>query len=173
MPKALHAGSALPTFTLPLVGGGDVTIGGASERWQAVVVYRGKHCPLCNKHLNKLNGLLAAYDEEGIDVIAISGDPKEKAEASVAEWGLQMPVAYDLSQDQMNELGLYVSEPRSEQETDRPFPEPGLFIVRPDGTLQIIDISNAPFARPDMEGLLGGLKFVKANDYPIRGTLAA
>ena len=33
----------------------------------------------------------------------------------------------------MQALGLYVSTPRSPQETDRPFAEPGLFLINPDG----------------------------------------
>jgi hypothetical protein len=66
-----------------------------------------------------------------------------------------------------------VSTPRSAQETDQPFPEPGLFVVNGDGKIQIVDISNAPFARPDLATLLGGIKFVRANDYPIRGMHAA
>jgi hypothetical protein len=70
----------------------------------------------------------------------------------------------------MRGLGLYVSNPRSPEETDRPFPEPALFVINPKDELQIIDVSNAPFARPDLEALLAGLKFVIANDYPIRGT---
>jgi hypothetical protein len=73
----------------------------------------------------------------------------------------------------MQTLGLYVSEPRSEKETDLPFAEPGIFVINADGLLQVIDISNAPFARPDLEGLAKGLKFIRDNDYPIRGRLAA
>jgi len=65
-----------------------------------------------------------------------------------------------------------VSQPRSPQETDRPFPELGLFVVNPQGQAHIIDISNAPFARPDLEGILNGLKFIKERGYPIRGTAA-
>ena len=49
---------------------------------------------------------------------------------------------------------------------------PGVFVVNGDGNIQILDISNAPFARPDLEGLLNGIKFVRDNDYPIRGTHA-
>lgn len=56
-----------------------------------------------------------------------------------------------------------------EKETDHPFPEPALFVVRPDGKLQIVNVANAPFVRPDLETLVGGLGFVIANDYPIRG----
>nr|WP_234397614.1 redoxin domain-containing protein [Sneathiella glossodoripedis] len=104
------------------------------------------------------------------DIIAVSGDGIEKARQQIEKGQLSIPVAYGLSIEQMVKLGLYVSEPRSPQETDQPFPEPGLFVVRPDGTIQILDISNAPFARPDLEGILRGLKFVRENGYPVRGT---
>jgi hypothetical protein len=70
----------------------------------------------------------------------------------------------------MHRLGIYISEPRSPEETDRPFAEPGLFVVNPEGTLQVVDISNAPFARPDLASLLKGLQFVQAKHYPVRGT---
>lgn len=72
----------------------------------------------------------------------------------------------------MRELGLYVSDPRSAAETDRPFPEPGLFVINNEGKLQVADISNAPFARPALSSVLMGLSFIKNpdNNYPIRGT---
>ena len=70
----------------------------------------------------------------------------------------------------MNTLGLYISDPRSEKETDHPFAEPGVFVTNAKGEIQIIDISNAPFARPELEALANGLSFIRKNDYPIRGT---
>ena len=70
----------------------------------------------------------------------------------------------------MQRLGLYISDPRSPEETDQPFAEPGLFVINPAGNLQIVDISNAPFSRPDLDGILGGLTFIQQKDYPIRGT---
>jgi hypothetical protein len=61
---------------------------------------------------------------------------------------------------------------RSAQETDRPFSEPGIFVINQEGKLQVTDISNAPFSRPDLDQLVGGLNFIRdpANNYPIRGT---
>jgi hypothetical protein len=38
--------------------------------------------------------------------------------------------------------------------------------------VQIVDISNAPFARPDLDGILRGIKRIQELNYPIRGTLA-
>lgn len=170
-PQKLQAGSDIPKLSLPCVGGGNVELGGRSG-WQMVVVYRGKHCPICRTYLRTLDGLLEQFKEAGIEVIAISGDPKEKAETEVQEEGWRFPVGYDLSPDQMRSLGLYISAPRSPQETDRPFPEPGLFVINPQSKIQVVDVSNAPFARPDLGGVLKGLIFIQEKQYPIRGTLA-
>lgn len=169
-PTKLQAGSKMPDLSLPRVGGGKIDLSGRPG-WQMVVVYRGKHCPICRTYLKTLDGLLEQFKEAATEVLAISGDPKEKAEVEAGEEGWRFPVGYDLTPDQMRTLGLYISEPRSPQETDRPFPEPGLFIVNPDGNIQVIDISNAPFARPDLAGVLKGLKFIQEKNYPIRGTL--
>ena len=146
-------------------------IGGAGD-WKMLVVYRGKHCPICRTYLKTLDGLLDQFNNAGTEVVAVSADPKEKAEAEAGDDGWRFPVGYDLSQDQMRALGLYISEPRSPQETDRPFSEPALFITNPEGKLQIVDVSNAPFARPELNSVLSGLKFVREKHYPIRGTLA-
>jgi len=72
----------------------------------------------------------------------------------------------------MQELGLYISNPRSPQETDHPFSKPGLFVVNAEGNVQVLDISNGPFARPELETLISGLGFIRSpsNNYPIRGT---
>lgn len=168
--KKLQAGSDMPNLSLPRVGGGNVDLGGRLG-WKMVIVYRGKHCPICRTYLKTLDGLVDQFKEADTEVVAISGDPKEKAESEARDEGWRFPVGYDLTRDQMRTLGLYISEPRSPQETDRPFPEPGLFVVNPEGKIQVVDISNAPFARPDLAGVLKGLKFIREKSYPIRGTL--
>jgi len=55
---------------------------------------------------------------------------------------------------------------------DHPFPEPGLFVINSQGNVQIVDISNNPFVRPDIETLINGLAWIRnpENNYPIRGT---
>ncbi|MEK9629256.1 MAG: hypothetical protein VW455_09575 [Nitrospinota bacterium] len=70
----------------------------------------------------------------------------------------------------MQELGLYVSHPRSPEETDRPFSEPGMFAVNTDGKVQLIDISNTPFNRAELGELVETVEWIRENDYPIRGT---
>ena len=172
----LAAGQRFPETTIPLAGGGEFTLGASTsntDRWQLIIVYRGKHCPICMRYLTQLEGLKSDFDAADVDIVALSGDGTEKATAVVDENNLTFPVGYDLSIDQMKTLGLYISDPRSPKETDQPFPEPGLFALRPDGVIQIIDISNAPFSRPELGAILRGIRFIRENDYPIRGTHVA
>ena len=72
----------------------------------------------------------------------------------------------------MKELELYISVPRSEQETDHNFAETGLFVINEEDTVQVVDIANNPFVRPDLEALVNGLSWIRnpENNYPIRGT---
>lgn len=167
--QKLQAGALMPKIRVAKAGGGEIKLGDPSG-WQMVVVYRGKHCPICRKYLNGLEGLFDKFHEIGTEVVALSADSQDKAESQVAAEGWRFPVGYGLTLEQMRSLGLYISEPRSPQEAIQPFPEPGLFVITPEGRLQVIDISNAPFARPDFEGVWGGLRFILDSRYPIRGT---
>jgi len=171
MSQKLTAGGAMPEITLPTTDGGKARIGGASDRWKMVVVYRGLHCPICKNYLAKIESLKDQFDALDTDILFVSGDNAEKAKAFADEVELTLPIAHDLSVEQMKQLGLYVSEPRP-SETDRPFPEPGLFVVNEKGQAHIVDVSNAPFVRPEPELIIRGITHIKKNDYPIRGTLA-
>ena len=51
------------------------------------------------------------------------------------------------------------------------FSEPGLFLVRPDGTLYFGTVQTMPFARPAFAEILGALDFVIAKNYPARGEI--
>ena len=126
---------------------------------------------MCKPYLGNLDKLMDEYAALGVQVMALSADPAEKAQADKAEFGWRFPIGYDLSMAHMRELGLYISEPRNAQETDRPFAEPGVFLINPEGRVQVVDISNAPFSRPDLAGLLRGAKLIQERQYPIRGTL--
>lgn len=171
MTDKLKSATRLPGITVPSLGGDKLTLGASmgDHDWQMVVIYRGAHCPICKAYLKGLEDVLPEFAKAGVGVVVVSGDPEERARSFTEDLGVSVPVGYDLSLEQMRQLGLYVSEPRSPQETDRPFPEPGLFVINADGQLQVVDISNAPFARPDLAALAKGLQFVRANDYPIRG----
>jgi len=140
--------------------------------WQMVVIYRGVHCPICANYLTELNELFDDFKDANVDVVAVSADSVEQLETFLTEKvdELSFEVFAELSQSQMEGLGLYVSSPRSPEETDHAFAEPCVLVINPENKLHIIDKSNAPFARPDLRKLLDGIKFIQSKEYPIRGT---
>lgn len=158
-----------PTSFARVNGDGAVSIGQPKDRWTMLFVYRGKHCPRCKRFLNKLNAVLPQW-QAVLDVVVVSADTQEKAAADLAEFGWDFELCYGMTEAQMRSLGLYVSAPLSEAETTGLFAEPGAFGIRPDGTLMLVDISNGPAARPDLEELLDGMIFNITNNRPERGT---
>lgn len=170
VPEKLAADAVFPSLPISLLGGGTLDPA-AMPGWRVLIVYRGRHCPLCKAYFKTLNGLLDEFKAADVAVVAVSADPKEKAEDDVASEGWRFPVGYGLTLDQMRMLGLYISTPRGPAETDRPFAEPGLFVINPDNRLQIVSISNAPSARPDLAAILRGIKLARERGYGPRGTL--
>lgn len=174
MPNKIEAGSEFPAIEAHSLDGEAVALDQRADdtEWKMVVVYRGKHCPLCTKYLNKLEGFKDQLREIGVDLVAVSADSKEQLEEHLGKLDVSFPFLYGLTIDQMQSLGLYISYPRSEKETDHPFPEPGLFVINDEGKVQVVDLSNNPFTRPELEQLASGLTFIKnpENNYPIRGT---
>jgi len=87
MQNKLAAGAPFPEITVPQIGGGALTLGQPRDghNWQLVVVYRGKHCPVCTTYIKKLNGLTERLHGLGIDVIAVSADSLDRAEPHVAD----------------------------------------------------------------------------------------
>ncbi|MAL94692.1 MAG: hypothetical protein CME40_06425 [Haliea sp.] len=110
------------------------------------------------------------FEAMGVQLVAVSTDPKEKAEKFAAEAHLDITVAYDLAIEQARELGLFISTPLSAQETDAAFAEPGIFFVRSDGSLHFSDVASAPFCRPDLDMIKKGVTYISEKGYPPRGT---
>jgi len=169
----LTAGQLFPTIVAKKLGGGKINLSKIPSDfdWRMVVVYRGKHCPICTEYLVQLNELLEDFNAVGIDV-ALSADSEDRVKMQIPELSLKFQVGYDLSIEQMRALGLYITTPRSEAESNRPFAEPGLFVINEKNLVQIIDISNIAFGRPELKTMLRGLVHIRKpeNNYPIRGT---
>jgi peroxiredoxin len=176
MSVKLNAGDAFPSIEVTDSEGNQVTLGQPRDgfTWQAVFVYRGRHCPLCTRYLNQLVEYKEQFAQAGVDIIAVSADSEAQMRQQLTQVSVNFPIAYGLTEAQMKALGVYISIPRSEQETDHNFAEPGLFVVNEQGNLHVVDISNNPFVRPELGALANGLNWIRDpnNNYPIRGTFA-
>lgn len=163
-------GSAAPELSLPLLGGGTFTL---SEQNPAALTmlafYRGYHCPLCRSYLGKLNVMSGAFAALGAELVAVSMDTEDRAQKAKEDWALDaLRIGYGLTEEKAREWGLYISTSIKEVEAEV-FAEPGTFWILPDGTLYLVDISNMPFARPDLDLLIARIKAPGAG-YPPRGT---
>lgn len=172
--QKLQPGSVFPTIKLNTLDNQEVDLNAKKEGcdWKLVVVYRGKHCPLCVKYLNTLEQHREALHALNVDVAAVSADREEQLREFSEKLDVNFPIHYGLTLEQMNTLGLYVSSPRSEQENDHLYPEPAIIVINGEGLVHIVSMSNNPFIRPEIGELVAGISWLKnpENNYPIRGT---
>ena len=169
----LKPGQKVPEIELPLTIDAKFHLSKQEpENFTMLVFYRGKHCPICKRYLEEIGGRLSDFTDRGINVFAISMDSEERAMVAHDDWDTHdLPLVYDLSEEQAREWGLYISEKRPDSEEPDKFSEPGLFLLRPDMSLFFAVTQSAPFTRPPLDELLKGLDFVMEKDYPARGTL--
>ena len=112
--------------------------------------------------------------KRGVRVLAVSSDDGERA-ATMAEQMREgaLKFGYGLSLKSARQWGLFISTSRGKTsigiEEPALFSEPGLFLVRPDGTLYYGAVQTMPFARPSFKDLLMAIDFAIEKDYPARG----
>lgn len=174
-PTALVPSHPVPALSGPLVGGGtwDGTAA-KSENFTLVVFYRGYHCPKCREQLHELRDHLEAFAETGTNVVAVSMDPQDRAEKTKTEWETgNLPLVYDATIEDAKNWGLHLSRSRGMTsigvEELAVFNEPGMFLIRNDGTLFASWVQTIPMARPPAAGIIGLIKFVLDKGYPPRG----
>jgi len=166
---------SVPPLTLSTVAHGSFDLASdPTQHFSMVVFYRGLHCPICTKYLLELERLVPEFAKRGVTSIAVSSDGVDRARTmSEKISAAQLRIGYGVSLASARAWGLYISTSRGKTSmgVDEPalFSEPGVFLVRPDGTLYYGAVQTAPFARPNFNDLLGALDFVIANNYPARG----
>jgi len=139
------------------------------ERFTMIVFYRGRHSPSCRAQLEKLASLTDRFAAMGIDLIAISGDSRERAEATRAEWEVEgLPLGYEIDEVTMRSWELFISRANTDEEPDT-FCEPGVFIVDGEQKLFFCARTSMPFGRPDLEELAASLESAIEHDDPARG----
>ncbi len=167
----------VPELALQTLGDNWTLSKQSPENFTLVVFYRGMHCPICKTYLQELNRLSSDFSEKGISLIAVSSDTRERAATTAEEWKLDnLTLGWGLTVEQARAWGLHRSAGRGKTsigiEEPAEFSEPGIFMIRPDGTLYWASISTMPFARPHFREMLGAADFILNNDYPARGELS-
>ena len=160
----------VPELEIATVGDGPWRLADQKpESFTLVEFYRGHHCPRCKLHLLDLDHKVARFEERGCGVIAVSMDTQERAEKAKQEWGIgHLTIGYGLTEEKARQWGLFISTPIQEKEP-YDFSEPGMFLVRPDGTLFSAVIHTTPFHRHHFADVMEAVDMIRSRDYPPRG----
>lgn len=160
----------VPALEVPLINSTNWKLSEQSpDNFTLIIFYRGLHCPVCKMQLEALVKRLDDFTERGINLIAISADSEKRAKKAGVEWDIaSLPIGYNLSLEKAAEYGLFISKGISDKEPDH-FAEPGLFLIKPDGTLFFSSVQSMPFARPQVGDILNGIDYIMKEGYPPRG----
>ncbi len=168
----------VPSLDVATVGGEVWRLSDqAPENFTLVVFYRGLHCPICSRHLGDLDKKLEEFTKRVVNVVALSSDDEKRAKIAKEVWNLEnLAIGYGVDLDKAREWGLFISAGIGKTSTgvEEPalFSEPGMFLVRPDGTLYFASVQTMPFSRPAFREVLGALDIVLQRNYPARGEVA-
>ena len=159
-----------PALEVKLLDGGTWRLSNAKPMtFQMIVVYRGLHCPVCKTYLGNLETKLPEFAKRGVDVIALSTDSEDRAKRAKSEWGLNnLQVGCELSIDSARAWDLFISHAIRDGEPPE-FSEPGLFLIKPDGTLFFASRGSAPWGRPPLDQMLRGIDVAVERKMPARG----
>ena len=167
MSNNIIPGKKAPSLNIETISGNTWSLDKQLNKSKCMIVfYRGLHCPVCSVFLKQIESQLLEYKKSNTEVIAVSMDNKEKALKVKSDWSIKnLNIAYGLSEENARRWGLYISKSIKEAESDL-FCEPGLFIIKEDGTVYL---ANMPWARPDLTDFPAKLIFAEENNYPVRG----
>lgn len=159
-----------PSLEVKLLDGSRWCLGDANPATFAmIVVYRGLHCPVCKSYLGDLEAKLAEFSRRGVEVIAISTDGLDRAQKAKTEWGLNdLRVGCELSIASARAWELFISHAIREGEPAE-FSEPGLFLIKPDGSLFFAPRVSAPWGRPPIDQMLRAIDLATERKMLARG----
>lgn len=152
-------GQPVPVLKVGMVGGCCWRLSDQKPKhFTLVVAYRGGQCPDSIAFLQEMDSRLGEFRRRGIAVVAVSADPRQYAESTASELGLdRLPIGYGVSLDGAMAWGL---EPLGRSHTEKTGCEAfnfGIFLVRRDGTLHTSYIQSKPGRLPTVDSVLKAL----------------
>jgi len=133
---ALEAGKRAPSFSLPLVAGGQFSLAEALVQGPVVLAFFKISCPVCQFTFPYLERLHQAAKGKNLTVIGVSQNNRSDTVAFAREFGITFPIALDDPKRYpvSNDYGLTNV--------------PTVFYVAKDGE---IEISSVGWSRGDLE----------------------
>lgn len=91
----LNNGDTFPSLSFSRAGGGQVELPrDLAGGYSVILFHRGSWCPFCNAQLAAFSRAGDKFEAEGIKIVSVSVDDREKTAALVEKYKLGFPVAY-------------------------------------------------------------------------------
>ena len=103
---AVGIGDIAPDFTLPGTGGVTHTLSTYRGKAVVIVFYPGDDSPVCTKQLNSYNDELAAFNDVGAQVLAISAQDVTSHESFSGKHGFGFPLLADVDKQVARAYGV-------------------------------------------------------------------
>ncbi len=133
---AIQAGKAAPSFSLPLLSGGQFSLSEALGRGPVVLAFFKISCPVCQFTFPYLERIHKATKGKDVTIVGVSQNTAADTTAFVREYGITFPVVLD---DQRN---YTVSNAYGITNV------PTVFFVAEEGD---IEVSSVGWSRADLE----------------------
>ena len=153
---ALQVGARAPDFALPDARGGTVTLSELLRLGPAVVTfYRGGWCPFCDLQLRAYQEILPEIHQLGAELVAISPQTADYAQADIEKKQLTFPVLTDAHNVVAYRFGLVFALsdamralqtgfgnpiPKFNGDDSWKLPMPGTFVVNRSGVVQLAHV---------------------------------
>ena len=155
---ALEVGKTAPSFTLPLMSGGELSLSDALRRGPVVLAFFKISCPVCQFSFPYLERLYQATKGKHVTILGISQNTAADTAAFTRQYGITFPIAID------DESRYTVSNAYGLTNV------PTVFFIAEDGE---IEISSVGWSRPDLERIaqkiaesarLGKIEVIRAGE---------
>lgn len=92
---AIEAGKLAPSFSLPLMSGGNFSLADSLRKGPVVLAFFKISCPVCQFTFPYLERIFQAAKGKNVSIIGVSQNTKEDTAAFAREYKITFPVALD------------------------------------------------------------------------------
>ena len=103
----IQPGMPAPDFTLPVSGGGTVTLSGLRPQPVVLFAYGKDGTPTCTTAIMDFDALLPQFQALGVAVLGLSKDPVRSHDRFAAKQAIRVPLLSDHGGQVMEEWGLF------------------------------------------------------------------
>jgi peroxiredoxin len=154
----LQNGDVFPSLTFARAGGGEIHLpGDLAGGFGVILFHRGSWCPYCNAQLAAFARAADKFAGEGIKVVSVSVDDREKSETLVEKHKLGFPAAYGANARAVSAAtGAFVND-------DPVYLQATGFVLNPEGRIVTAVYSTGAIGRLLPDDVLGLVRYLKSS----------